>query len=67
MSAVTSATDGFNMAREVLMKTSEYLAEGHVTPEVVAASEMAEVQMEAQVSMLKEAIAAEAAIFDVLV
>ncbi len=67
MSAISSATEGFNMAREVLMKTSEYLAEGHVTPEVVSAGEMAEAQMDAQVSILKEAIAAEAAIFDVLI
>ena len=67
MSAITSATNGLESARALLDLTSQRISEGHVTPEVVSARDMAKTQMEAQVSVLKEAIAAEAAVLDILV
>lgn len=67
MSAIDSAINGLDMARAILDRTSLALSEGHITPEVIIAREAAEVQMDAQTAVLKEAIAAEAQIFDVLI
>lgn len=58
MSAISSATNGFENARALLELTSQRLSEGYITPEVVSAREMAKTQMDVQVSVLKEALAA---------
>ncbi len=67
MTAINTAINGFDMARALLDRTSLVLSEGHVSPEVITAREMAQVQMEAQNKILKEALAAEAQILDLLV
>ncbi len=66
MDAVSSALAGIDRSRALLDLTSQRISEGYVLPEVVSAQSAAEVQMEAQVSTLKEALAAEAQILDLL-
>lgn len=67
MSAIGAATRGMDMAHMVMEKASLAISEGVITPEIVSAQSMAETQMDVQVSVLKEALAAEAQIFDVLI
>ena len=66
MSPVGTAIDGFHIARELLETAGRHLSEGHLTPEVVSARDLAETQLEAQTSILKEAIAAQTVILDIL-
>ena len=67
MSAISAASSGLEQSRALLDLTSQRIAEGYVSPEVVSAQELAKTKMDAQFSVLKEAIAAEAAILDLLV
>jgi hypothetical protein len=67
MSAISSATQSLDLARAILETASLAISEGVITPEIVSAQEQAEVQIEAQTRVLKEALAAEAQILDLLV
>ncbi|CAM2009971.1 hypothetical protein [Acanthopleuribacter pedis] len=66
MDAVSSALAGLDRSRALLDLTAQRLSEGYVLPEVVSAQSTAEVQLETQVSTLKEALAAEAQVLDLL-
>ena len=67
MTAINAAISGLDMARAILDRTGQAIAEGYVSAEVVTARDQAQTQLEVQANVLKEAIAAEAQIFDILI
>ncbi|CAM2064603.1 hypothetical protein SCOR_04480 [Sulfidibacter corallicola] len=67
MDAISSAISGFHTAQYRLDVATTRLSEGHVLPEVVSAQDLAQKQIEVQVSQLKEALEAESRILDLLV
>lgn len=66
-SAIDAATNSVAFYQNLLTKANDALAQGVITPEVVSAQELAEVQLEAQTKIFKEALAAETAVLDLLV
>ena len=67
MTAIDSAMGSLDMARALLERSGQALAEGVVTPEVVSARDSAQVQIEFKTQVLSEALATESAILDLLV
>ena len=67
MSSVSAALESFDRAQMILEMTSMAHAQGHVSAETVSAQKLAEVQADAQVQVLKEALEAETRILDLLV
>ena len=66
MDPVSTATASLAHYQRLLEVSSNALAEGYILPEVISAQALAEVQVEAQTKIFKEALAAEAAVLDLL-
>jgi len=67
MDAISAASGSLAQYQALLEVSSQRLSEGYVTPEVVSAQELAQVQIEAQTNLLKEALATQTQILDLLV
>jgi len=67
MEITGSASRSLEIAQAILERGHSALAEGHVTPEIISAVELAETQAEVQVELLKDAIEAESLVATQLV
>lgn len=66
MDALSSAMNSVSAAQMALDRVNQVMAEGYISAETVTAQKQAEVAAEAQVAVLKEAMAAEVQLLDIL-
>ena len=67
MDALGSALNGLEMARLLAEDSAVRISAGQITPEVVSNRTQAETQINVQTQMIKEALAAESQVLDLLV
>ena len=66
MDALSTAMSSVSQSQMALDRVNAIMAEGYISAETVTAQKQAEVQAAAQVEVLKDAMAAEAQILDLL-